>query len=137
MPTLQQSIDIDTESASSNNEVTADGGGGSDHRQIAAVTENEIVGAAENKGNSTDKHERRESNVSECSVEIGDLETRVLENKVHLGKTERDCRICHLSMDAADQDCGLPIELGCSCKDDLAAAHEQCAEAWFKIKGNK
>ncbi|GAY49823.1 hypothetical protein CUMW_122000 [Citrus unshiu] len=27
--------------------------------------------------------------------------------------------------------------LGCSCKDDLAAAHKQCAEAWFKIRGNK
>ncbi|KAL4386351.1 hypothetical protein GQ457_09G030190 [Hibiscus cannabinus] len=23
------------------------------------------------------------------------------------------------------------------CKDDLAAAHKHCAEAWFKIKGNR
>ncbi|GFQ08877.1 hypothetical protein PHJA_003031700 [Phtheirospermum japonicum] len=49
-----------------------------------------------------------------------------------------DCRICYLSLDITNnQDSGIPIELGCSCKDDLATAHKQCAEAWFKIKGNK
>ena len=54
-------------------------------------------------------------------------------------QSERDCRICQLSveMDAAHQENGIAIELGCSCKDDLAAAHKHCAEAWFKIKGNK
>lgn len=31
----------------------------------------------------------------------------------------------------------VAIELGCSCKDDLGAAHRSCAETWFKIKGNK
>lgn len=67
-------------------------------------------------------------------------------SKVHLSKIERDCRICHLSLDLTnnnnnnnqdDSENGIPIELGCSCKDDLAAAHKHCAEAWFKIKGNK
>lgn len=79
----------------------------------------------------------RESSASECSVEVVgvDLESG---GKVHLAKRERDCRICHLSFDAANLETGgLPMELGCSCKDDLAAAHKQCAEAWFKIKGNK
>ncbi|KAJ0558466.1 putative Zinc finger, RING-CH-type, Zinc finger, RING/FYVE/PHD-type [Helianthus annuus] len=59
--------------------------------------------------------------------------------KVHLSSVERDCRICHMSLDISSQECenGVPIELGCSCKDDLAAAHKHCAEAWFKIKGNK
>ncbi|KAI4370565.1 hypothetical protein MLD38_018907 [Melastoma candidum] len=55
-------------------------------------------------------------------------------------ETERECRICHLSLDAgghAEPGVALAIELGCSCKDDLAAAHKLCAEAWFKIKGNK
>lgn len=70
---------------------------------------------------------------SECSVEV-DL---VPEVKVHLANVERDCRICHLSMDMTNHESGTPIELGCSCKDDLAAAHKQCAEVWFKIKGNK
>lgn len=91
----------------------------------------EIVGVSE-------KH--RGSSASECSVEV-DLDDGgavvVPDVKVHLAKVERDCRICHLSMDMTNHESGTPIELGCSCKDDLAAAHKQCAEAWFKIKGNK
>ncbi|KAG5533470.1 hypothetical protein RHGRI_027596 [Rhododendron griersonianum] len=78
---------------------------------------------------------RRESSASECSVEVVDLEAG---GKVHLTKRRRDCRICHLSFDAGNQESGgVAMELGCSCKNDLAAAHKQCAEAWFKIKGNK
>lgn len=87
----------------------------------------EIVGVSDKK---------RRSSASESSVEV-DLELGMPEIKVHLAKLERDCRICHLSLDAANQESGVPIELGCSCKDDLAAAHKQCAETWFKIKGNK
>uniref|UniRef100_A0A803M3L4 RING-CH-type domain-containing protein n=1 Tax=Chenopodium quinoa TaxID=63459 RepID=A0A803M3L4_CHEQI len=56
---------------------------------------------------------------------------------VHLSKVERDCRICHMSLDGSNPESGFPIELGCSCKEDLAAAHKHCAEAWFKIRGNK
>lgn len=96
----------------------------------SSIPATEIVGALDN------KHKRGESSVSECSVEV-DLESGCQETKVHLSSSERDCRICHLSLDAANQESGLPIDLGCSCKDDLAAAHKQCAEAWFKIKGNK
>lgn len=129
MSNLQQSHEIDLELASSKN----GGGGGSG----AAVSEGggapEAVEIAENvNSDSRVKHERKESSVSECSVEILDPE-----KLQHLDKIERDCRICHLSMDATNQESGTPIELGCSCKDDLAAAHKQCAEAWFKIKGNK
>lgn len=54
-----------------------------------------------------------------------------------VGDVERDCRICHLSLVSSSPSSGIAIELGCSCKDDLAAAHKQCAETWFKIKGNK
>ncbi|GFP86271.1 hypothetical protein PHJA_000770900 [Phtheirospermum japonicum] len=52
---------------------------------------------------------------------------------------KRDCRICHLSLISSSPGpgSGVAIELGCSCKDDLAAAHKHCAETWFKIKGNK
>jgi hypothetical protein len=92
----------------------------------------EIVGVSE-KG--------RDSSVSEYSVV--DLESGNNKVVVHLlSKDEtRDCRICHLSLDLSNEENegenGIPIELGCSCKDDLAAAHKHCAEAWFKIKGNK
>jgi len=46
--------------------------------------------------------------------------------------TDKTCRVCHMGMDT-NQD----IELGCACKADLALAHKQCAETWFKIKGNR
>lgn len=66
-----------------------------------------------------------------------DLESGEVDEKVNLTKDEKDCRICHLGLDATNQESGMLIELGCSCKEDLAAAHKHCAEAWFKIKGNK
>ncbi|KZV34969.1 zinc finger family protein [Dorcoceras hygrometricum] len=71
--------------------------------------------------------------------EVTDLEAGANENKPCLGKYVSDCpcRICHLNSDAANQDSGPLFQLGCSCRDDLAVAHKQCAEAWFKIKGNK
>ncbi|ESQ52447.1 hypothetical protein EUTSA_v10017238mg [Eutrema salsugineum] len=47
---------------------------------------------------------------------------------------EKDCRICHMGVETSG---GGAIELGCSCKDDLSVAHRQCAETWFKIKGDK
>ncbi|XP_076889418.1 uncharacterized protein LOC143540163 [Bidens hawaiensis] len=55
------------------------------------------------------------------------------------GEESKNCRICYLSWDAniEESENGIPIELGCCCKDDLAAAHKHCAEAWFKIKGNR
>ncbi|XP_058783646.1 uncharacterized protein LOC131658358, partial [Vicia villosa] len=77
--------------------------------------------------------------VSECRVDL-DLKSDDVNVKAHLVNVKRDCRICHLSMDMNNHDkheSESPIELGCSCKDDLAAAHKQCAETWFKIKGNK
>ncbi|CAG7874299.1 uncharacterized protein LOC103867153 [Brassica rapa] len=48
---------------------------------------------------------------------------------------EKDCRICHLGV--VETSGGGAMELGCSCKEDLAIAHRQCAETWFKIKGDK
>ncbi|XP_022723731.1 uncharacterized protein LOC111280519 [Durio zibethinus] len=59
---------------------------------------------------------------------------------------ERVCRICHLNSEqslestdsvsttAASMDL---IQLGCGCKDELGIAHSHCAEAWFKVKGNR
>jgi hypothetical protein len=49
------------------------------------------------------------------------------------------CRICHLGPE--DGVSAAPgsevIRLGCGCKDELGAAHRQCAEAWFRIKGDR
>ncbi|PSS32559.1 E3 ubiquitin-protein like [Actinidia chinensis var. chinensis] len=113
-------------------------GGGSSHSTAAHGGETEI-GSSISSGNEIVgvPDRRRESSASECSVEVVDLEAGDPQIELHLSKHKRDCRICHLSMDATNQESGVPMELGCSCKDDLAAAHKQCAEAWFKIKGNK
>ncbi|XP_076934255.1 uncharacterized protein LOC143600452 [Bidens hawaiensis] len=87
-------------------------------------------------------HSRMESSSDD---EI-DLESGELEMKVHcFGEGEKQCRICHLGFeiggDTVDDDGGGGgdgglIELGCNCKGDLGDAHKQCAETWFKIKGN-
>ncbi|CAN4102260.1 unnamed protein product [Withania somnifera] len=92
--------------------------------------------------------DNQRGSVSLSDEEI-DLESGELEMKLHTNKEERerDCRICHLSLlksggisSGGDQvqeaSGGMAIELGCSCKGDLGAAHKQCAETWFKTKGN-
>ncbi|PUZ53944.1 hypothetical protein GQ55_5G090900 [Panicum hallii var. hallii] len=81
----------------------------------------------------------RKSCVSECSLDdLVDLEAGLAEiTKASPDKDERNCRICHLGLDSAAAESGAGIVLGCSCKDDLSCAHKQCAETWFKIRGNK
>ena len=134
MATVEKSHVVDVQesgrrtSGSGGCDLYSDFGDRSDEEQrCSSGSGNEIVGVSDKESGSS---------VSECSAEV-DLECGVPEIKLHLAKVERDCRICHLSLDATNQESGFPMELGCSCKDDLAAAHKQCAEAWFKIKGNK
>ncbi|MCL7029139.1 hypothetical protein MKW94_012911 [Papaver nudicaule] len=50
---------------------------------------------------------------------------------------ERVCRICHLSSDRPSDATSELIQLGCDCKDELGISHRHCAEAWFKLKGNR
>ncbi|KAM1455630.1 hypothetical protein ACFXTI_004665 [Malus domestica] len=59
---------------------------------------------------------------------------------------ERVCRICHLNSDISPpRKMGTAnssitadlIQLGCGCKDELGVAHGHCAEAWFRVKGNR
>ncbi|CAB4306653.1 unnamed protein product [Prunus armeniaca] len=59
---------------------------------------------------------------------------------------ERVCRICHLSSEQSPDrkietaNSSTPTELihlGCECRDELGVAHGHCAEAWFKLKGNR
>ena len=46
---------------------------------------------------------------------------------------ETVCRVCHLGLNSGNSE---SIELGCACKQDLALCHRDCAEEWFKIRGN-
>ncbi|KAM3352585.1 hypothetical protein ACQJBY_024050 [Aegilops geniculata] len=81
----------------------------------------------------------RKSCVSECSLDDVDLEAGPAAEitKASPDKDEMNCRICHLGLESAAAESGAGIVLGCSCKDDLSCAHKQCAETWFKIRGNK
>ncbi|XP_010517076.1 PREDICTED: E3 ubiquitin-protein ligase MARCH8 [Camelina sativa] len=72
---------------------------------------------------------RKVSSVMSSSSEIDDGD-----DNDATAPPEKDCRICHLGVETSG---GGAIELGCSCKEDLAVAHRQCAETWFKIKGDK
>jgi len=100
------------------------------------------AGAASAVGVDTATERARKSCVSECSLDddddVVDLEAGLAEiTKASPDKAERNCRICHLGLDSAAAESGAGIVLGCSCKDDLSRAHKQCAETWFKIRGNK
>jgi len=46
---------------------------------------------------------------------------------------ETVCRVCHLGLTSGNSE---SIVLGCACKQDLALCHRDCAEEWFKIRGN-
>ncbi|CAM0955246.1 unnamed protein product [Alopecurus aequalis] len=84
------------------------------------------------------EHFRKSSCVSECSLDDVDLEAGLAEIiKGSPEKAEMNCRICHLGLESAAADSGAGITLGCSCKGDLSYSHKQCAETWFKIRGNK
>ncbi|CAN0909620.1 hypothetical protein LINGRAHAP2_LOCUS25874 [Linum grandiflorum] len=106
----------------------------------------EAAAAGSHRSGEEEEREKEESSSSDGSeldlelglvVDINEISDEDDDKEVHLSNAEiRDCRICHMSLDE-ESGGGLPIDLGCSCKDDLAASHRHCAEAWFKIKGNK
>lgn len=95
------------------------------------------------------------SKVEESKMKVPEAErdSHVIDIKCGSGKgfgdnweAESVCRICHLSSDQSPDrksettSCSATmdlIHLGCGCKDELGVAHAHCAEAWFKLKGNR
>ncbi|CAL9118579.1 unnamed protein product [Musa acuminata var. zebrina] len=56
---------------------------------------------------------------------------------VKKGESEKLCRICHLGSCVGGSEASELIQLGCACKGELGSAHRPCAEAWFRVKGNR
>ncbi|XP_057797628.1 uncharacterized protein LOC131013526 [Salvia miltiorrhiza] len=54
-----------------------------------------------------------------------------------VGENQRVCRICHLNAKECGKNSMELIELGCGCKGELGVAHLHCAEAWFRVRGNR
>lgn len=71
---------------------------------------------------------------------INPAETELVGSKSGQGsrdyEEEGKCRVCHMVF-AGESGSNEATQLGCNCKDDLSMAHRECAEAWFKIKGNR
>lgn len=69
---------------------------------------------------------------------VGDLDAKESGEAAHSvgDDAETVCRVCHLSSDGRSSSGDLII-IGCGCKEDLSIAHRQCAETWFKIRGNR
>lgn len=64
-------------------------------------------------------------------VELGPIRPNASKDDAAEGETV--CRVCHLGLSSGNSE---SIVLGCACKQDLSRSHKDCAEEWFKIRGN-
>ncbi|KAL8460691.1 hypothetical protein ACS0TY_031492 [Phlomoides rotata] len=67
-----------------------------------------------------------ERELDTCSIDVD-----------YSGEDGRICRICHLSAEESGKKGVDLMEVGCGCKGELGVAHLPCAEAWFRVKGNR
>lgn len=70
----------------------------------------------------------------ELGLKIGDRKHVSNESEDDAADGETICRVCHLGLYSGNRE---SMELGCACKQDLALCHRDCAEEWFKVRGNR
>ncbi|KAL3530830.1 hypothetical protein ACH5RR_010152 [Cinchona calisaya] len=112
----------------------------SESEGISVISDSRRYGSRRGSCRFSDDGEEEEEEI--VDLESGELELKLKahNNNNNNRAKKRECRICHLKISVAGSGNGSGdqsvIELGCSCKGDLGSAHKQCAETWFKIKGN-
>ncbi|MCL7037109.1 hypothetical protein MKW94_023287 [Papaver nudicaule] len=82
---------------------------------------------------STPKVTERNATEADSALTVDAEDHNVEVDGEDIPEEEAVCRICLVELGEG----GNTLKLECSCKGELALAHQECAIKWFSIKGNK
>ncbi|KAK6932701.1 Zinc finger, RING-CH-type [Dillenia turbinata] len=126
----QKSTDTSNSNSNSNHQI--------DHgptETVIVIRSAEMASVNDENVSKVSMEERAENVVTHISGERCVIDMKCVTDKEDSSVVDEKmmmmCRICHLTSES------VLIQLGCKCKADLGVAHTHCAEAWFKLKGNR